>query len=608
MRRKRRRWIGVDGEGLGRKPHRYYLLASSDGDAIERRQGLRTATCLNYLLRLGSRDANVCGYFLGYDWTMILRDLPDEAIYKLFRPELRARPKELGGGFDRVEWKGYRLHYLAGAVWIRKGDQRVTVWDLGKFFQGPFCSADPVNPGKCVGALVDWEIRPDIQQRIASMKGKRAAFTWRDRERIRKYCLDECEALAELAEAIHRAHDDAGIKPRAWHGPGSTAGALLKREKIGEKLGPPLPAEVRQAAQIAYCGGRAEISCNGRIDRPVYELDIASAYPDQATRLPCLMHGRWGRTRSIPAMRAATAAIVCGDIERVRSDWGPLPIRLHNDAIVYPCEGARGYWYRDEWDLSVRAFKGLRFDHAYVYYTECDCKPFSFIPELFDHRLKIGKKTGAGKVIKLALNSVYGKLAQRIGPAQYASIVWAGMITSGTRARLLEHLVAHDRFDSVLMMATDGIYTTEKIPVDLTPRLGGWERVEHPEGLTLIRPGIYWTPDGVLRARGLGRENAKAALPVLSEALASGLQRVELAARTVFGGARLMVYKTPAGISRSRHFGQWFEIPTKLSLAPGPKRAPDWSPPRLSGVVSQPYNPKTAQKYVPQEEIAANTL
>lgn len=598
MRRKRRRWIGVDGEGLGRAPHRYYLLACSDGDAIERRKGLRTIACLNFLLKLGTRDVNVAGYFLSYDWTMILRDLPNDSIHSLLRPELRARPKDEGGGFTRIKWKGFRLHYLAGAMWIRKDDRRVTVWDLGKYSQGPF-----------VDALKEWDLAADVRDQIARMKKRRSAFSWRDRKQIKAYCLSECRALAELAEKIRDAHDDAGIKPRAWHGPGSTAGALLKRERINEKLGPPLPPEVRRAAQIAYVGGRAEISCNGRIDRPVYELDIASAYPDQASRLPCLEHGRWGKTRSVRAMRAATTAIVCGDIDRVRSDWGPLPVRLESGAIVYPCAGARGYWYRDEWDLSVRAFKGLRFDHAYVYYTDCDCRPFGFIPELFAHRLAIGKKTGAGRVIKLALNSVYGKLAQRVGPAQYASWVWAGLITSGTRARLLEHLVAHDRFDSVLMMATDGIYTTEKIAVDLTPRLGGWERVEHPGGLTLVRPGIYWTPDGVLRARGLGRDNAQAALEVFGSALASGEQRVQLPDRTVFGGARLMIRRSPAGVyTRSERYGQWHPIPTRVSLAPGPKRAHDWSPPRLDGVFSAPYAPKGAPKFAILDEIADNTL
>ena len=136
----RRYWIGVDGEGLGRAPHRYVLLARSDADghtdSIERRSGLRTIECLDWFLRAPS-DARLAGYFLGYDWTMILRDLPDAAIYSLLRPETRARPADEGGGFSPIRWRRYRLHYMQRMLRINDGDRSVTVWDLGQFFQAP---------------------------------------------------------------------------------------------------------------------------------------------------------------------------------------------------------------------------------------------------------------------------------------------------------------------------------------------------------------------------------------------------------------------------------------------------------------------------------------
>lgn len=585
MRSRKRRWIGVDGEGMGRAPHRYVMLASSENDVIEDRGGLGTKACLDFLLQFAGRDARVCGYYLSYDWTMILKDLPDFALYTLLRPELRARAQEVGGGFDRVKWKGYTLHYLAGAMWIRRGDKRVTVWDLGKYYQGPF-----------VGALEDWGLADEVRPQIEAMKKRRAAFTWRDRNQVREYCLSECRALADLAECLERAHDDAEIKVRAWHGPGSTAGALLAHEQISQKLGPPLPPEVRKAAAIAYYGGRAEISCNGAIKRPVFEYDITSAYPFHATQLPCLVHARWGVTKREKDLKYGRAAIVFGAIDRVNSDWGPLPVRLDTGAIVYPIGGAAGYWYQDEWQVAREAFNGLRFDHAFVLHTDCDCRPFDFLRALFDRRLMVGKKTGEGRILKLALNSVYGKLAQKIGPAQYASSIWAGMITSGTRAQLLRHMLAHDRLDNVLMLATDGVYSGEPIDVEGAPHLGGWERVDHPDGMTLVRPGIYWTGNGVVRARGLGREALAVAREVFTEALASGVDRVELPPRTVFGGARLTVYATESGLRRSTRYGQWHKIPTRVSLAPHPKRTPDWSPPTLSGVVSHPYRLKKAAR------------
>ena len=597
MRRTKRRWIGIDGEGVGRTPHRYVMMAGSEGDVIERKGGLRTAECLEFLLRLGTRDARIAGYYLSYDWTKIIWELPETSIYTLLRPELRARSKSEGGGFDRVKWGKYTLHFLAGAMWITHGRRKVTVWDLGKYYQGPF-----------VGALKDWDLAPEVRAHIESMKGKRAEFQWRERKSILRYCLAECRALAELAECLEQAHIDAGIKSRAWHGPGSTAGALLAREGIKDKLGPPLHPEIRAAAAVAYFGGRAEISCNGTIKRPVSEFDITSAYPRYARDLPCLVHGRWGKTRSERIAATATIAIVNASIDRVKSDWGPLPVRLTNGTIVYPRGGASGYWYWTEWEQAKHFDARLKFDHAYVYFTDCNCRPFAFIQQIYERRAIVGKKTGEGRILKLGMNSVYGKLAQKIGPAQYGSTLWAGLITSGTRAQLLSLMLRHKRLDSVLMLATDGLYSTEPIEIDPTPSLGAWERVDHPEGMTLVRPGIYWTPDGVLRARGVGRANLETARLLLSEGLASGADRVRLPPRTAFGGARLTVYRSQSGLHRSERYGQWYPIPTNMSLSPGPKRTTDWTPPRLSGVQSAPYNPRKDDLYDALELQSSLTL
>jgi hypothetical protein len=538
---------------------------------------------LDWLVSLGTRDARLCGYYLSYDWTMILKDLPDGDIYRLLRPETRALP---GGSFERIAYEGYLLHFLAGAMWIARDDERaVAVWDVGKFFQGPF-----------VDALHAWDVAPDVRDRIAQMKARRSLFAWRERKRIRDYCLAECGALAELATLIERAHTDAGLKMRSWFGPGSTAGTLLARHNIREKRGI-IPPPVEAAARIAYFGGRAEISTCGTIARPVYGYDISSAYPYHASMLPCLEHSRWERTALERDIEGAAHAVVCGDIESAHpaEDWAPLPIRQPGGTIVFPSRGARGYWWRDEWLAARRGWRGLRFDHAFLLRTDCGCRPFDFVPALFARRKEVGKETGEGKVLKLAINSVYGKLAQTVGPAQYASRVWAGMITSGTRAQLLDRMRMHRRLDSVLMLATDGLYSTEPHDADIPIRLGGWERESYIEGMTIIRPGIYWLGGGTLRARGMGRATLERAQGMLAEGLAKGEERVVCPSRTAFGGARMTVYATPGGLRRSSYYGQWHEIPTHVSLAPGPKRARDWRPPQLSGVDSAPYG---ADKHV----------
>jgi len=509
---------------------------------------------------------------------MILRDLPDESIYRLLRPDLRARAKEEGGGFDWVEWEGYRLHWLAHAMWISDSDGRsVVVWDLGRYYQGPF-----------VGALRDWGIAPEVQVRIAAMKEKRSVFSWKDHKKIGEYCLSECRALAELATALERAHDEAEIHPRGWHGPGSTAGALLSREGIAEKRGSH-PAPVLHAAQIAYVGGRAEIACAGTIKRPVYGYDISSAYPHHASLLPCLQHSRWYKAKSERVLERSEFAIVGGEIDRCMADWGPLPVRLRNGSIVFPRCGARGYWYRDEW-LQARSWpkSRLKFDHAFVLRAECECVPFKFLVDVFRERIRVGKNSGAGRILKLGANSVYGKLAQNAGNGQYTSRIWAGMITSGCRAQVMQLMRDHKRLDSVVMVATDGVFSTEEREVGEI-QLGGWERSDYPDGVTLIRPGIYWS-GGKMRARGLGRENLATGRDVLVNALEGGHDQITLSPRTAFGGAKSTITRGRDGtFRRSKHYGAWYQIPTRVSLSPAPKRERDWRPPALRNVISAPF-------------------
>ena len=160
---------------------------------------------------------------------------------------------------------------------------------------------------------------------------------------------------------------------------------------------------------------------------------------------------------------------------------------------------------------------------AWVYHAKCEDKPFAFIPEAYCQRLRWGKE-GAGKALKLGINASYGKTAQTLGDdPPYQSWIWAGNITAHTRGQILEAiLLAKDPW-SVLAIATDGIYSTEKLDLP-KPRetgtghipntkgkfapLGGWEHKEIPEGAFLAKPGLYFRLKSTLddiRARGVGR-------------------------------------------------------------------------------------------------------
>lgn len=590
-------WVGLDGEGIGRDPHRYVMMAWSDADGdcnyIENMSGLSTEQCLNFILDT-PQNSRVCGYYLGYDWTKILKDLPDNAIYRLLRPELRAIPPDEGGGFSRVPYKQYRLHFLSGMMRISDGKRKRTVWDIGKYYQAPF-----------VDALEAWDVVAPLTD-IRAMKDKRSEFTDHDRPQVRAYCLSECKALAQLATRLEDAHIDVGISPRSWHGPGSTATALMRTLGIKEKLGN-APAEVEIAADYAFFGGRFEHSTIGQFD-DVWGFDIVSAYPYQAYNLPCLVHGRWRRTTRRNAIDSATHACVRYRVRDIghKEVWGPLPCRLSNGTIVFARGGFSGWAWREEYLAAEANWDGIEFIEAWILKSECDCHPFAELLRLFRFRIQFGKD-GRGRILKLAYNSVYGKLAQTIGFPQFASRIWSGMITSGTRAQLLTLLAKHVDRRNVLALATDGLYSTERVAIPADPlspdTLGAWES-KGPDTITLVRPGIYWSESPkVARARGLSRklvsidtkdEKRKARVmaqrAAVLDAIESDDESVEVGTSELFGGARAGVYRLRNGeVKRSRHYGEWREIPAKVSLDPGPKRRPDWGLHMLPNVESIAY-------------------
>lgn len=575
------RWTGIDGEGVGRHPHRYVMLCRHDGessDYIEDVNGLSTAACLGWLLRAPER-ARLCGYYLGYDWTKILKDLPNKAIYRLFRPELRKLPAD-EGDFSRIKWRGYRLHYLAGAMQIRKGRRAVTVWDLGKYYQCPFVKA--IQDSKIPGAV----------EMIEQMKGERGTWGDDDLNRMLRYCLEECRMLAELANQLEQAHAAVGLRPSHWYGPGSTAAIVLKKHRIHARRGVQ-SSDLSYAADSAYFGGRFEHSMIGRRSR-VHGYDIVSAYPAQAAKLPCLLHARWEHVTTMRELRNVEQACVHFKVKDVGADqaWAPLPCRLEDGSIVYARGGFRGWCWLDEFRAAREYWNSVRLIEAFALRRNCDCQPFSFVTQLYEAR-RVGT-VEERRIYKYVLNSLYGKLAQRRGSPRFASVIWAGMITSGTRAELLRMLARHKSHANVIALATDGLYSSEVIkgPIDGNKNLGEWDHEYHGP-MWFVRPGIYWSEkDETLRARGLGRKQLAGELASVRQAIEWQQDEARCGVSQAFGSARQCVYMNPHTkvLKRSPLFGQWFDVPSRIGLTPLPKRNYDWSLRMFDNIESRPYS------------------
>jgi len=621
--------IGIDGEGLTIEgEHLYTYIAAWTIDecvsTAENIKGLSAEECFEFLFALKRLYPNslIAGFSLGYDYTKILESLPTSSIYRIARPESRRGKKHP----IPIRWKQYSINYLRGRLTIArlvqgkhskycKGDEcpgclrgeSVNVWDVWGFFQGSF-----------IDACKNWGvITSEEYEYLKAMKLKRGGFTWKQWPTVKEYCGVECQKLAKLVTALRDAHGDADIPLKSYYGAGSTASAVLS--KMGIKKSMPqgeLPEALNHAVACSFFGGRFEINRYGPVKKTVHSYDIASAYPYQLTGLPCLACGRWRRiVKNIePRIRAASAALVRYELPYTSSivtnreectselPWGPFPLRTqglgdigHNGIddgnIVYPATSGGGWCYRDEFLVGLAHWPNVVAKEAWIYETDCDHLPFKDVANLYIQRLQWGKE-GRGIVVKLCANSIYGKLAQSIGDKPpFQCFLWAGMITSGCRAQLLE-LVAQG---SVLMTATDGIVS--ELPLTLPrPRdtgtleaatragkepLGAWESKDIPGGIMLIRPGIAFPiarkeneneAEKETKARGIGKAVLKSHRDLVLESWEQHGARALSLQSDIFHGFKSSTRVSSRGYERSELFGKWSKRPQSVSYMPEPKR------------------------------------
>jgi hypothetical protein len=592
----------VDGEGQGRRPHVYTYLSAAEEDgrvvSIGNRAGLRTLECLDFLVNLPDR-ALVVGYAFTYDLTKILQDCPKSLLYSLFHESTRQYVRHGRVQYHRLKWRGYSLNYLNRKLTLVRGSQRVTIWDVFRFFQSKFTTA-----------LMDWGVAPKEELReMEHMKANRSRMDALPWDRITAYCDSEVRYLCKLTRMLIEAHKAAGLELTEYYGAGSTAGAFLKRIDVKSRKGS-TPDAMRVPIATAFFGGRFENSVIGPVQGqggPVINSDISSAYPYHATLLPCLTCGVWSHvrypldfdgsgdplTKRIREGRLALVRWTSPDSGRgldPSRPWGPLPVRSALGTIIFPLAGLGGWSWRDEFlaALALVPPGTLVAREAWVYDCDCEHRPFGDVPTYYRERLKLSADGDAkGLVLKLGLNSVYGKLVQSIGTnPPYQSWVWGGNITSGCRAQLLQ-VIAQDP-TAVFMLATDGVWSTRRVKLpepedtgtsDTSKPLGGWVVKDYPRGVFAVRPGIYsplYPTEAEMekvRARGLGRKVLYDNWQRVVEAWADGADHVEIPAVERFVGAKSGVTKGEVrGVKRSPDYGEWVANPVNVTFNPLPKR------------------------------------
>jgi hypothetical protein len=339
-------------------------------------------------------------------------------------------------------------------------------------------------------------------------------------------------AITGLQDVLHGIKLDCApdMKPihiSNWYGPGAVASAFLKnlniiKDHYSDDILATDPPPQQIAAHHAFSAGNIQLMQVGHA--PVLGLhsgDVCSAYPHGATELPSMAGGYWNkiddgvRYKSLVELKAIIEASSMvsmfyldyefplydhfdGDAwKRIYVPWYPLFFRSRRGAIFYPRRGEGWYmsddvlaavkwlerfasaakWRHDGTPITKQwEIKDARFvvKDAWIF-TPRDTseKPFAFLQEIYRQRMQYKRAEpydAREKYYKLPPNSLYGKMAQRVGGSQTkdgwkapptANPYYAAAITANCRRRLVEAGL-HDPH-SVVAFMTDGIVTTRRL-------------------------------------------------------------------------------------------------------------------------------------------------
>lgn len=539
--------------------------------------------------------------------------------------------------------------------WSRK----VTVWDVFGFFQQSFLKALKAyrcgHCAKCMTKAKDiicesapWS-QADLDY-IADMKEHRGVFDASQQGKILEYCFRECEYLSFLVRDLMVHIDALGLKMSRWDGSGAVASAWMKQHHIKNYLpvreAYELPGEYSETGELietaaftlaglpewvalqGYFGGRFEISEIGYMGT-LNGNDINSAYPYQSATLPCLAHGRFRRVRKYePGKRGVylvgsrTHGYRCRKCKPckslsspcVKTRFAPFPFRTSDSpdkaagvaksAIYYAHGGQRWVW-QEELEIARKHFgaKAIPVYDGWVWDAQCNHLPFADIPSMYRERQEHVKNgNGIEKVIKLILNSLYGKTAQSIGwdfnskgekvPPPFQCYIWAGMITSGCRAMILDAVMQPDA--DVVSIATDGILSRGYIELKRTPGdkiLGEWDS-ETVDDAYLFQSGVYTMLNN--KGKRVYKTRGFSAREISHEALIAAYMADDYTVRADSSASRFISMKS--GVDRNdalEYIGQWIPAEHDVSFIHN-RRLPEYETdefgiPVIDGIARMSY-------------------
>lgn len=374
----------------------------------------------------------------------------------------------------------------------------IKIWDVAQYFKMSLDKACMMYLGKKMKLDIETKTftRPYVKQNLA---------------KIKKYCLVDSQACAELGNYLISKLKAFGIKTTSLYSPASlsyeyfsTRCHIVVIKRLWKYY-----KDIIHYAMESYKGGKFECTARGSFPE-AWQYDIVSAYPYEISRL----------------LNIEKARFVFSNEYIPEADYGFLRVMIYNDNHHIPC-AVKNRARVDIYPYGKFFTTITKQEYDYLNEIGCDCRIISAwwivckskvtpykdcIDELFAIKARFkGRDDFLYSVSKLMMNSFYGKTLQLIkdivpdtdkplagGKFAEKTIYRAGrpfnpvhgaVVTANTRIKItrIQNLMK----EKCLAVHTDSALCLEPLPPELvTGALGDLELQKHGSGV-LIACGQY---------------------------------------------------------------------------------------------------------------------
>lgn len=486
----RRKIVGIDTETHDGD---IFLIYDSDGNFLDHPN--ITFDALTEFLFKHEGSWLFC-YNLQYDAECILKLLPSE-VFDPYREKKRLR----------FQYNNYTISYIPKKqLKIQKGNHTVSLYDIAQYYDNM-----PLN--KAYSDHIKKPINPDYLETKKMRKDFSLRHYFRHKKQIRKYCLTDCILTKELAEHwLDTFHEAYGFYCANWISSGYLAEKVLIYNKISIPLFGEILYDIQKLAWKSFYGGRFELIQRGFIGE-CYLYDINSAYPYALTFLPDITDGKWITTKKINPKSALGFFHIHAQVD-YSVKIAPFPFRTVNNRIIYPCGEFETFVTLEE----LKAVTGdpkikYKIIESYQFIPNVGCKYSfkKFIIEQYGKRMKLKKENNPlQQAIKIILNSMYGKTAQRVNNqmGNLFNPVIASYITGFARAQLYKFAKDHHLENEIVAFATDSIACRKKIVGLDSKKLGEMKLDKKANDVYFLSNGFYLF-DGKWKNRGIGYDTER---------------------------------------------------------------------------------------------------